>query len=68
MTFSTIMAEAEQKKVTDRYTQGLGPPARRVEFRDEGIVMLKLEAKIDESRTVYQKIALMDTSRMPSTT
>jgi hypothetical protein len=46
ITFSTIMAEAEQKKLTDSFGKDL-PSGARVEFRDESIVIL-IGSKSDE--------------------
>ena len=46
MSFSTIIAEAEQKKLTDTSLKDL-PSGARVEFRDESIVIL-IGSKSDE--------------------
>jgi hypothetical protein len=53
MSFSTIMAEAEQKKLTDSSLKDL-PSGARVEFRDESIVIL-VGSESDEVVQVSKK-------------
>jgi hypothetical protein len=53
MSFSTIMAEAEQKKLTDSSFKDL-PSGARVEFRDESIVIL-VGSESDEVVQVSKK-------------
>ena len=53
MSFSTIMAEAEQKKLTDSSFKDL-PSGARVEFRDESIVIL-VGSESDEVVKVSKK-------------
>ena len=53
MSFSTIMAEAEQKKLTDSSLEDL-PSGARVEFRDESIVIL-VGSESDEVVQVSKK-------------
>jgi len=62
MTFSTILAEAEQKKVNEDILKDW-PSGTRVKFRDEGIDV-KIGGKDDKSES-YPKSALMSTSQMP---
>ena len=53
MSFSTIMAEADQKKLTDSSLKDL-PSGARVEFRDESIVIL-VGSESDEVVQVSKK-------------
>ena len=65
ITFSTIMAEAEQKELNESYLKNL-PSGARVEFREEGFDILFGSEKKNSQN--YQNFVLMGINQTPLTT